>query len=176
MIHKSIISHCAAAAALLVGMTTASFANTYEYDWTGKGPGFSGKIILDEQSSTGGSMADIVSLTINTPLGVLTCPSPLLVHLDSLFTWNANEITQMHIIWNNAGGAMGAQLGQNNTGHSVLNFFDSAGAEALWMGGTWQAAPKTTSTVPDNASTFYLALVSLAATGIAARRLRSLTA
>src|ERR1035441_8696392 len=74
------------------------------YVWSDGAPGYSGTIVLDSNSSTSGSDADIVSITVNTPGGSETLNqanigSVYINNVGTPFTWNPSQITSMWIAW-----------------------------------------------------------------------------
>jgi hypothetical protein len=86
--------------ALMLTLGVSVQAQDTTYDWTGGAPGFSGSIILDSPLSSGGSLSDILSISITTPSsGTISMNmSPGRVFLtDPTFTWNHNQITEMFI-------------------------------------------------------------------------------
>ena len=172
-----------AVATLLLGVCAPHAFASFEYDYKNGSPGYSGSLFLDTNSSTGGSLSDIVSLTVTTPGGTFTYnPSnPDLSHfnynqtasynsLESAFTWNPTEITQMHVLfdyyfisgytaWSYAEVAQNAPASPTNfTGIGTLN---NAVSYHYDYSGSWVAAKPPP--VPDGGSSLYLLSVALAA-------------
>ena len=76
-------------------------AALYTYEWQGD-PGFSGTLVLDAPASAGGSISDIVSLEVTTPLNgtLIADMNPAdgnVMLIDPIFTWNAGQITEMGV-------------------------------------------------------------------------------
>ena len=92
------LSILAAALVLIIGAPVRAQNTTYT--WKGGAPGYSGTIVLDSPSSTGGSVSDIVSWVQSTPL-FLNVADLSLVGSDAPFTWNSSEITSMDIFTTN---------------------------------------------------------------------------
>jgi hypothetical protein len=99
----------------LVLSTGSSYGAFYTYVWEGGLPGYSGTLVLDAPSSTGGGLSDVVSLEVTTPvngtfvadvnpadgLGSIGTYSdngngPL---VDTTLIWNASQITQMSLAY-----------------------------------------------------------------------------
>jgi hypothetical protein len=87
----------------------------YTYDWEGGLQGYSGTLVLDAPFSTAGSLSDVVSLVVTTPvngtfvadvnpadgLGFIGTYSdngngPL---VDTTLIWNASQVTQMALTY-----------------------------------------------------------------------------
>jgi hypothetical protein len=88
---------------ILLSMGAYVKAQDVTYEWTGGTPGYSGTIVLDSPSSSGGSLSDIVSLSVTTPTnGTITPdlnPADGNTYLaDPTFTWTPTQITEMGII------------------------------------------------------------------------------
>lgn len=175
---------------MVLGLATprAMGSPSYEYIFTGAEPGYSGELYLDSNSSSNGSLSDIVSLTVTDPRGTFTY-NPNLPNLsqfsyfqtqsynalESSFTWNPSEITEMNILFDYyfiAGYTAGsyAEIGQNApveggtfTGISTLNDYVQYESD---LGGDWVSAHPPP--VPDRASTLALLGAALAALGITA--------
>jgi len=126
----------------------SSYAGLYEYDWVGGTPGYYGTLILDSPSSTGGSINDVVSLTITTPInGTIVAdlnPADGNAYLaDSTFTWNSSQITEMGILGFDAAGDY--VIAAQNLSGSGLNQLSGELASTAYdevdIGGSWVAAP-----------------------------------
>ena len=132
----------------------------YEYDWTGGTSGFAGKIVLDSDSNTSGTVANIVSAQITTSLGTFDFDSSTAFLVQPKFAWNPSQITDMWIEWAlNVPSAFAANAGfgenYNGTGINYLDSFihDANGVryDADFNTGSWTAA--ASSSVPDATST-----------------------
>jgi hypothetical protein len=78
-----------------------SYGAFYTYEWEGD-PGYSGTLVLDAQSSAGGSISDIMYLEVTTPdngtlIADLNPANGDVQLIDPVFTWNAGQITEMGI-------------------------------------------------------------------------------
>jgi hypothetical protein len=92
--------------ALSVGLGIAASVQAADqtYKWTEGVAGFSGTIVLDSSSSTGGSLADIVSINVTTPEGSASLTQANIgdVYINNIlgpFTWNPSQITGMWVDW-----------------------------------------------------------------------------
>lgn len=151
----------------VLGVATAFQARAnQEYDWTGGAAGYSGTIILDSNSNSAGTIADIVSATITTPQGTYVFDRTQVYSSDELlFAWNPSQITDMLIDWYSSAPLTG--FGEN-FGGTGRNFVASETADTVYIdfSGSWTAA----SSVPDASST--VALLGAALLGLAALRRR----
>lgn len=90
--------------ALVLCLATEAQATDETYVFTPlypPGDPFSGTIVLDSSSSTGGTIADIVSLSWSDnryPNGVSTTDPSGICTVNGSFTWNADAITSMDIV------------------------------------------------------------------------------
>lgn len=170
------------ATTLLLGICAPPAFASFEYDYKNGAPGYSGSILLDTNSSAAGSLSDIISLTVTTPGGTFAYnPSDPNISqfnynqtatynsLESAFTWDQNQITEMHVLFDYyyIGGYTAwsyAEVGQNAptdppfTGIGTLN---NAINYHYDFSGSWVAA--TPPPVPDAGSSLYLLSLALAA-------------
>jgi hypothetical protein len=164
-----------------LGIVASLQAADQTYDWTKGLPGYSGTIVLDSSSSAGGSLADVVSISVTTPGGsdTLTQANIADVYINNPygpFTWNASQITGMWIAWyttsdhsmNAPAGGVGQNYQPSIPGHNFVfdpndNFIDFVGLGNKDLTGAWRAA-----SVPDAGSTSLL--LGLALTGLGACR------
>src|SRR5580693_4299353 len=159
--------------ALSVGLGIAASVQAADqtYKWTEGAPGFSGTIVLDSSSSTGGSLADIVSINVTTPEGSATLTQANIgdVYVNNLFapfTWTPSQITGMWIDWYTTAADsvnQSAGVGENYQPPFNDNFLycpnnlspsgqDFAGPGETDTTGGWRAV----SSVPDAGSTSLL--------------------
>jgi hypothetical protein len=88
---------------LIFGLSKSiSYGAVQTYEWQGDA-GYSGTLVLDTPSSSAGSLSDIVSLVVTTPMNgtIVADTDPAdgnIGLLDPVFTWNAGQITEMGII------------------------------------------------------------------------------
>lgn len=167
--------------AALSWASVATYANTYEYDWTGGAPGYSGQIVLntDTSPSGGGTLANIVSGSITTPtFGTFPIDLATVGLADPIFTWTPAGITEFHLGWLNSSSTHQGQVGQNYNGSGNNVLLDarivSPYAANSDFSGSWLAAPAASNSVPDTGSTSAMLLGSLTALGAVARKFRSL--
>ena len=149
--------------ALSLGVAVAASVQADQaYTWTGVLPGYSGTIVLDSDSSVGGSTADIVSINITTPGGSASLTQANIgdVYIDNLgqlFTWNPNQITSMWLAWYTDPSdtpALSGEVGENYDHSGGLNFvgidgtfLDVAGSiEPVDKDGAWRVVPDAGST------------------------------
>jgi hypothetical protein len=160
--------------ALLLSFGASVQANT-TYDWTGGAAGYTGTIVLDSSSSSGGSVADIVSLVISTPTtgGTLDVNLASAYLADPIFTWNSSQITEMGV-WENVEftaegpGSFEVAVEENYMGLLNDNLLESASDNGGYVysygyyPGSWVAA---TTAVPDGGSSVWLLGLALVGLG-----------
>lgn len=136
------------------------------YSWTGGSAGYAGTVVLDSTSSAGGSLADVVSITITDLNGTFTADNTSVL-LDPTFTWTPTGITEMWIDWDS--GLYG--VGQDVSGGGV-NFVGNnnnfGNTTSLDFAGSWTRVQGNS--VPDGGS--MLALFGLSLAAVAAFRLK----
>ena len=129
---------------LLSAATCYGGQPSFEYDWTGGSPGYSGQIFLDAPSSalspTGGTIADVLpGSSVTTPLGVFSIFNPQLsATFISSMHWDQTHITGMFLLFNSPTPIINplfglptvtaAQAGYFGVGNSIQNgaIFDSS--------------------------------------------------
>jgi hypothetical protein len=174
------------ALALGLGAAASVHATDEAYKWSLGAPGYSGTIILDSDSSSGGSLADIVSISVSTPGGSETLTqanigSVYINNFDTPFTWNPSQITSMWIAWYTTANPVIADgvagVGEQYAGENAnFEFYDPAGAIYQDYAsplntdttGTWLASGPVSS-VPDAGSTSLLLGVALTGLGFCRR-------
>jgi hypothetical protein len=152
--------------------TTSAHANEYDYFWTSGQSGYAGEIVLDSPSSSGGTVNDIVSITI-TAGGI--GPEPFFSNAgytsSQPFTWTPTMITSMDLSW--VGYGLSFEVTANGPdSHNSISLREGPGSFILHKdeNGYWAATPFTS--VPDHTSTFALLLLPLAALGFFSLRQR----
>ena len=168
------------ALSVCLGVAASVQAGDEAYTWSDGAPGYSGTIVLDSDSSAGGSLADIVSISVSTPGGSETLTqanigSVYINNNSTPFTWDASQITSMWIAWYTtpvpviADGVAG--VGEQYEGANAnFEFYDNpAGTNLDYASplntdktGTWLAAGP----VPDGGSTSLLLGVALTGLGL----------
>jgi len=110
----------------------ADIGSSFEYDWTGGQPGFSGKIFVDAPSSTlalhGGTDADVLPGSyLTTPLGTF---SVLNMGLDAAFgapasstTWDPTHIIYMNLFFDSTSPINNPAYNQPAIGAAVASPF-----------------------------------------------------
>jgi hypothetical protein len=136
----------------------AAFAVTgranQEYDWTGGAPGFSGSIVLDSNSNTNGTLADIVSVVITDPEHTFdVVPGSFLDSFDGTeaFSWNPSQITGMSILFDS--GLISVDENFDNTGLNDIQVVELPSNLDTDTTGSWLAASGSSTAIPDSAST-----------------------
>jgi hypothetical protein len=158
----------------LLATTALTVRADQEYAWTGGASGFEGVIVLDSNSNSAGTLADIVNAAIITPQGTFFFnPSEALL-LSPNFAWDPAQITNMELAWVDS--PFIAAIGEDGPDVGGLNFVasipPSTNADAVVgpqidFTGSWLAVP---SSVPDGASTGLLVALGVAGLALASRK------
>jgi hypothetical protein len=138
-------------------IVSTSRAVNYEYRWTGGSAGFTGSIILDSNSSDGGTLANIVSAEV-TLINTCDLHPMAAVFLETSFTWTPTEITKMNIHWFTWGSSVTTGASVYTNGFNVLG----SGFSGYDVRGSWLAVP---SSVPEMGSTALLLALGLLSFG-----------
>ncbi len=121
----------AAVLSLALGLATTRLAaqGSFEYDWMGGAPGFTGKIFLDASASAGapngGSQADVLPGSyLVTPLGNFPVYDPASTFALSPYPgnvrWDASQITLMFLIFGATNAIAYPVYGQQAVGAAVV--------------------------------------------------------
>lgn len=112
---------------------TAARATNYEYDWTGGRTDFAGKIVLDSNSSSAGTLADIVSAQITISHETLDFDPNTAIFLRPEFAWNSSQITDMWINWSVPGVLAGFGENFDFNGVNFVGAEDTESGVTFWI-------------------------------------------